>query len=94
MRIVSLRVKRLQAPKIVDPASDLPPITELLKKYDHLRSQTRELCVQAGRKRLTQICMKHPFFGDMDGAAAISMVAFHEQRHLKQIREILKKLSN
>jgi hypothetical protein len=30
----------------------------------------------------------------MDGAAAISMVAFHEQRHLKQIREILKKLSN
>jgi hypothetical protein len=38
--------------------------------------------------------MKHPFFGDMDGAAAISMVAFHEQRHLKQIREILKKLSN
>jgi hypothetical protein len=94
MRIVSLRVKRLQAPRIVDPASDLPPITELLKKYDLLRSQTRELCVQAGRKRLTQICMKHPFFGDMDGAAAISMVAFHEQRHLKQIREILKKLSN
>ena len=94
MRIVSLRVKRLQAPKIVEPASDLPPVAELLKKYDQLRSQTKELCVQAGKERLSQICMKHPFFGDMDGAAAVSMVAFHEQRHLKQIRDILKKLSN
>jgi hypothetical protein len=28
----------------------------------------------------------------MDGAAAVSMIAFHEQRHLKQIRDILKKL--
>ncbi|HSD45087.1 MAG TPA: DinB family protein, partial [Pyrinomonadaceae bacterium] len=94
MRIVSLRMKRLQAPKIVEPASDLPPVAELLKKYDQLRSQTKELCVQAGKERLSQICMKHPFFGDMDGAAAVSMVAFHEQRHLKQIRDILKKLSN
>ncbi len=93
MRIVSLRMKRLQAPKIVAPAADLPPIAELLEKYDHLRSQTKELCVQAGQKRLSQICMKHPYFGDMDGAAAVSMVAFHEQRHLKQIREILKKLN-
>jgi hypothetical protein len=29
----------------------------------------------------------------MDGAATVSMLAFHEQRHLKQIRETLKKLS-
>jgi hypothetical protein len=29
----------------------------------------------------------------MDGAATVSMIAFHEQRHLKQIREIRKKLS-
>lgn len=94
MRIVSLRMKRLQAPKIVEPATDLPPMAELLKKYDHLRSQTKELCVQAGKERLSGICMKHPFFGDMDGAAAVSMIAYHEQRHLKQIRDILKKLSN
>src|SRR5687767_7217630 len=30
MRIVSLRVKRLQAPKIVEPAAELPPVAELL----------------------------------------------------------------
>lgn len=93
MRIVSLRFKRLQAPKIVQPATDLPPIAELLEKYDRVRSETKELCNHAGQKRLSQIRFKHPYFGDMDGAAAVSMVAFHEQRHLKQVREILKKLN-
>jgi DinB family protein len=94
MRIVSLRVKRLEAPKIVRPSADLPPMTELLNKFNALRADTKEVCNTAGRERLSQICFKHPFFGDMDGAAAVSMVAFHEQRHLKQIREILKKLNN
>lgn len=93
MRIVSWRLKRLQAPKYVQPASDLPPLDELLKKFDELRADTKEICIKEGA-RLGQVCLKHPYFGDMDGAAAVSMVAFHEQRHLKQIRETLKKLSN
>ncbi len=46
-----------------------------------------------GRARLRQISFRHPILGNLDGVAAISMVAFHEQRHYKQIREILKKLS-
>ena len=94
MWIVSLRLKRLQAPKIVRPSSDLPPINELLEKYDQQREKTKKICNEAGQARLGQIRFKHPYFGDMDGAAAVSMVAFHEQRHLKQVREILKKLSN
>jgi hypothetical protein len=94
MRIVSLRMKRLQAPKYVQPASDLPPVDELMKKFDAVRATTKELCIKEGSERLSQVCLKHPYFGDMDGAAAVSMVAFHEQRHLKQIRETLKKLTN
>jgi hypothetical protein len=93
MRIVSLRFKRLQAPERVRPSSNLPPMIELLEKYDRLREKTKRICNEAGHERLGQIRFKHPYFGDMDGAAAVSMVAFHEQRHLKQIREILKKLS-
>ena len=94
MRIVSLRMKRLQAPKYVQPASDLPPMDELMKKFDAVRATTKEICSNEGPERLSQVCLKHPYFGDMDGAAAVSMVAFHEQRHLKQIRETLKKLTN
>ena len=94
MRIVSLRMKRLQAPKYVQPANELPPVDELLEKFDAVRASTKELCIKEGPERLSQVCLKHPYFGDMDGAAAVSMVAFHEQRHLKQIRETIKKLSN
>jgi hypothetical protein len=94
MRIVSLRMKRLQAPKYVQPATDLPPLEELLKKFDAQRATTKEICIKEGPERLSQVCLKHPYFGDMDGAAAVSMVAFHEQRHLKQIRDIIKKLTN
>jgi hypothetical protein len=94
MRIVSLRVKRLQAPKYVQPANDLPPLDELLRKFDAQRADTKEICNKEGPERLRQVCLKHPYFGDMDGAAAVSMVAFHEQRHLKQIHEIIRKLSN
>ena len=94
MRIVSLRMKRLQAPKYVQPANDLPPLDQLLEKFDAQRASTKEICIKEGADRLRQVCLKHPYFGDMDGAAAVSMVAFHEQRHLKQIRETLKKLSN
>ena len=93
MRIVSLRVKRLQAPKYVQPSHDLPPVDELLEKFDALRANTKEICLKEG-ERLSNVCLKHPYFGDMDGAAAVSMIAFHEQRHLKQIREIVKKLAN
>ena len=94
MRIVSLRMKRLQAPKYVQPANNLPPLNELLEKFDALRANTKEICIKEGPERLRQVCLKHPYFGDMDGAAAVSMVAFHEQRHLKQIRETIKKLTN
>lgn len=94
MRIVSLRIKRLQAPKYVQPATELPSIDELLQKFDAQRAKTKEICNTEGPERLRQVCLKHPYFGDMDGAAAVSMVAFHEQRHLKQIRETIKKLTN
>ena len=93
MWIVGLRFKRLQAPERVRPASELPPMNELLRKYDQQREKTKQICNEAG-ERLNGIRFKHPYIGDMDGAAAVSMVAYHEQRHLKQIREILKKLSN
>jgi hypothetical protein len=35
---------------------------------------------------------KHPFFGEIDGTATISFIGYHELRHYKQIREVIKKL--
>jgi hypothetical protein len=91
MRIISLRLVRVRAPRAVRP-NNPPAMDELLRTYDHVRADLKQLCADYGRNRLKEICFKHPFLGDIDGAAAISMVGFHEERHYKQIREILKKL--
>ena len=94
MRIVSLRLKRVEAPDAVRPPSNPPPIQEVMQNYDRFRANLKQLCVDEGRGRLRQIRFKHPVFGYIDGVAAVSMLGFHEQRHLKQIREILKKVEH
>jgi hypothetical protein len=93
MRMVSVRFKRFKAPKAVEPLGTLPK-DELLNTYDEVRSRLKQFCADHGTPRLRKALFKHPFFGDLDGVAAVSMVAFHEQRHNKQIREIVKKLTS
>ena len=91
MKIISLRLVRVKAPKAVTP-NNPPPMDELLRTYDQVRAELKQLCAEYGRERLKAVCFKHPFLGDIDGMAAVSMLGFHEERHYKQIREILKKL--
>jgi hypothetical protein len=91
MRIVSIRFKKFQAPKMVTP-TNLPPMDEILTNYDRARARLKQFCVECGSERLKTISVKHPFMGDIDGVAAVSMLNFHEERHYKQIREILNKL--
>lgn len=91
MRIISWRLVRVKAPKAVTP-KDTPAMDELMRNYDQVRVNLKQLCADHGGARLKEIRFKHPFLGDIDGAAAVSMIAFHEERHYKQIRDILKKL--
>jgi hypothetical protein len=91
MRFVSWRFFKVKAPRAVCPTTALP-VNELMARYDQARTQLKQLCTEYGSQRLKQTTFKHPFLGNIDGLAAISMVAFHEQRHHKQIKEILKKL--
>jgi hypothetical protein len=89
--IVSVRFPRVKAPKAVEPLNSLPK-EESLSSYNDVRDQLKQFCIKHGRKQLKQTSLRHPFFGDIDGVTAVSMVAFHELRHYKQIRGILKKL--
>ena len=92
MRIISWRLVRVKAPKAVSPNNNTPAMDELMRSYDQVRVDLKHLCADYGGDRLKEIRFKHPFLGDIDGAAAVSMLGFHEERHYKQIREILKKL--
>ena len=89
--IVASRLLRVKAPKAMDPINP-PPRDESIENYNAVRNTLKELCAMHGSPRLKQVIFKHPFLGDIDGAATISFVGYHELRHYKQIREALGKL--
>ena len=89
--IVASRLIRVKAPKSVNPMN--PPEKDVsIENFAIARNKLKELCATYGRTRLRQVVFKHPFLGEIDGVAAISFVGHHEQRHYKQIREVLRKL--
>lgn len=89
--IVASRLLRVKAPQAMNPINP-PSRDENIENYNAVRNKLKELCAMHGSRRLRQVIFKHPFLGDIDGAATISFVGYHELRHYKQIREALRKL--
>jgi DinB superfamily len=90
--IVASRMLRVKAPESVVPL-DPPARAEVIANYDALRTKLKELCFSHGEDRLKRLVFKHIALGEIDGIAAVSFVGYHELRHYKQIREVIKKLS-
>jgi hypothetical protein len=98
--IVSSRLLRVKAPQAVNPeASDgtadviaIAGKEEAIANYNRARNDLKNLCATHGNDRFRHIVFKHPFLGEIDGVATVSFVGYHEQRHYKQIREVLRKL--
>ena len=95
--IVSSRLLRVKAPQAVDPetnrpsdAPEVPGKAHAIANYNRARNDLKQLCKTHGNDRFRQIVFKHPFLGKIDGVATVSFVGYHEQRHYKQIREVLK----
>ena len=89
--IVASRLIKVKAPKAMNPIT--PPDKEAnIANYDATREKLKKLCATSNRERLKQVIFKHPFLGPINGVATVSFVGYHEQRHLKQIREVLQKL--
>jgi hypothetical protein len=91
--VVSIRLVRVKAPKAANPLS-APEKDVAIENWNRARSALKKLCATHGEDRLRQLIFKHPFLGDIDGVASISFVGYHEQRHYKQIREVLRKLKS
>ena len=89
--IVSLRAIRVKAPKAMNPL-DAPARDVAIENFDRIRSNLKTLCATHGEERFRHLVFKHPFLGEIDGVATVSFVGYHEQRHYKQIREVLRKI--
>src|SRR5256885_12420783 len=89
--IVSSRLLRVKAPKAVNPVAVLEKDVAI-ETFNCARNSLKTLCAAHGHDRFRKLVFKHPFLGDIDGVATISFVGYHEHRHYKQIREVLRKL--
>ena len=89
--IVSSRLMKVKAPRAVNPI-DVPGKETTIENYNRARQSLKDLCATHGEDRFKHLVFKHPFLGDIDGTATVSFVGYHEHRHFKQIREVLKKL--
>ena len=89
--IVGSRVIKVKAPQAMNP-NEPPEMEKSLANYNETRARLKSLCATQGRNRLKQIVFTHPFLGKISGVAAVSFLGYHEQRHLKQIKEVLTKL--
>lgn len=91
--IVSSRLIRVKAPKGVNPLNS--PLKEVaLQNFARTRASLKALCTTQGNDRFRNLVFKHPVLGEIDGVATVSFISYHEQRHYKQIREVLRKLGN
>jgi len=89
--IVALRLIRVKAPNAVNP-SETPDKESALANFAGIRENLKNFCAINGTGKLRRVVFKHPFLGEIDGVAAVSFVGYHEQRHFKQIREVLRSL--
>jgi uncharacterized damage-inducible protein DinB len=89
--IVALRVVRVKSPNAVVPTTP-PDKEDAINEYNSARDRLKNLCAKFGADRLRNTTFKHPFLGEISGVATVSFVGYHEQRHYKQIREVLRKL--
>jgi hypothetical protein len=89
--IVSLRLIRVKAPRAMNPLN--APAQDLaIANFERTRNSLKTLCAAHGTDRFRNLVFRHPFLGEIDGVATISFIGYHEQRHYKQIREVLRKL--
>ncbi len=90
--IVSVRSIRVKAPKAMRPL-EAPTVDIGIENLERSRASLKQLCAAHGEVRFRNLIFKHPFLGDMDGVATVSFIGYHELRHYKQIREVVRKVT-
>jgi hypothetical protein len=90
-KLSEYRLLKAETPIPLDP-SVVGEKETMLEEFRALRKRTLAL-LEANRDRdLSRWRWAHPFFGSLNGWTWFTVIASHEVRHTKQIREILKAL--
>jgi hypothetical protein len=91
MWVVESRVIRRKSPIPLDP-SLLNTKEEMLGELRAARERTLAFLEETRKRDLSAHCWPHPFLGMLNGYEWFEMIASHEIRHTKQMREIAERL--
>jgi DinB superfamily len=90
--LVEARVIRRKSPVPLDE-SLLGGKEAMLAGLRGMRERTMAFIEETQRRDLTAYCWRHPFLGMLNVYEWMEMIAAHQLRHTKQVREIEAKLS-
>ncbi len=90
--LVEARVIRRKSPVPLDE-SLLGEKEAMLAGLRGVRERTLAFISETERRNLSAYCWRHPFLGMLNAYEWMEMIAAHQLRHTKQIREIEAKLS-
>jgi hypothetical protein len=91
MWLVESRIIRRKSPIPLDP-SLLNTKEEMLGELRAARERTLAFLEETAKRDLSAYCWPHPFLGMLNGYEWFEMIASHEIRHTKQMREIAARL--
>ncbi|MEP6962633.1 MAG: DinB family protein [Acidobacteriota bacterium] len=90
---VRSRLTKVEAPEAVRPTGRFATLEEALAEFNAARDRSIQLVTDRADS-LYSIGVKHPRFGDMNGAELVHIIDGHARRHAEQIRETHQSLSN
>jgi DinB superfamily len=90
--LVEARVIRRKSPVPLDE-SLMAEKEAMLARLRGVRERTLAFISETERRDLSAYCWRHPFLGMLNAYEWMEMIAAHQLRHTKQVREIEAKLS-
>lgn len=90
-KLSEYRWLRARTPIPLDPSLVGEKAT-MLEQFRALRAETLAFLEAQRGRDLRRWRWPHPFFGSLNGESWFKMIAHHEIRHTKQLREIVKSL--
>lgn len=91
MALAEARIIKLKSPIPLDPAL-IGPKEEMLAQLREVRGRTLSFVEETRGRDLSKYYRRHPFLGSLNIYQWLQMIASHQVRHSKQMKEILESL--
>jgi hypothetical protein len=91
--LAEVRILRLKSPTAMVPtSSSLGAKESMLNKLQQTREASLHFLDDTKARQLDAYCWKHPFLGRLNFYEWFEMIAAHELRHTRQLRQIASRL--